>query len=96
MFGYPGGAVLFTTRYSNKKYSVRQGKRPSMLQMLLGLVRKLGLFSCSGPGVTNAVTGIATAYMDSVPMVIITGKFQRMPLDLMLFKCDVVGITSNA
>src|SRR6201996_4455302 len=48
----------------------------------------------SGPGVTNAVTGIATAYMDSIPMVIITGQVPTPAIGLDAFQeCDTVGIT---
>ena len=48
----------------------------------------------SGPGVTNAVTGIATAYMDSIPMVIITGQVPTPAIGMDAFQeCDTVGIT---
>jgi acetolactate synthase-1/2/3 large subunit len=48
----------------------------------------------SGPGVTNAVTGIATAYMDSIPMVIITGQVPTAAIGQDAFQeCDTVGIT---
>jgi acetolactate synthase I/II/III large subunit len=48
----------------------------------------------SGPGVTNAITGIATAYMDSIPMVIITGQVPTAAIGLDAFQeCDTVGIT---
>ena len=48
----------------------------------------------SGPGVTNAVTGIATAYMDSIPMVIVTGQVPTPAIGLDAFQeCDTVGIT---
>ena len=48
----------------------------------------------SGPGVTNAVTGIATAYMDSIPMVIITGQVPTHAIGQDAFQeCDTVGIT---
>jgi acetolactate synthase I/II/III large subunit len=48
----------------------------------------------SGPGVTNAITGIATAYMDSIPMVIITGQVPTAAIGLDAFQeCDAVGIT---
>ncbi len=48
----------------------------------------------SGPGVTNAVTGIATAYMDSIPMVIVTGQVPTAAIGLDAFQeCDTVGIT---
>src|SRR5262245_62491693 len=48
----------------------------------------------SGPGVTNAVTGIATAYMDSIPLVVITGQVPTHAIGLDAFQeCDTVGIT---
>ena len=48
----------------------------------------------SGPGVTNAVTGIATAYMDSIPMVVITGQVPTQAIGEDAFQeCDTVGIT---
>jgi acetolactate synthase-1/2/3 large subunit len=48
----------------------------------------------SGPGLTNAVTGIATAYMDSIPMVIISGQVPTAAIGLDAFQeCDTVGIT---
>jgi acetolactate synthase I/II/III large subunit len=48
----------------------------------------------SGPGVTNAITGIATAYMDSIPMVIITGQVPTHAIGQDAFQeCDTVGIT---
>src|SRR3970282_2267073 len=48
----------------------------------------------SGPGVTNAVTGIATAYMDSIPMVVLTGQVPTHAIGLDAFQeCDTVGIT---
>ena len=48
----------------------------------------------SGPGATNAVTGIATAYMDSIPMVIISGQVPTPAIGLDAFQeCDTVGIT---
>src|SRR3970282_618590 len=48
----------------------------------------------SGPGVTNAVTGIATAYMDSIPLVVITGQVPTHAIGLDAFQeCDAVGIT---
>src|SRR6185369_13024262 len=48
----------------------------------------------SGPGVTNAVTGIATAYMDSIPLVVITGQVPTRAIGEDAFQeCDTVGIT---
>ena len=56
--------------------------------------RSASRWSPPGPGVTNAVTGIATAYMDSIPMVIITGQVPTPAIGLDAFQeCDTVGIT---
>ena len=56
--------------------------------------RSASRWSRPGPGVTNAVTGIATAYMDSIPMVIITGQVPTPAIGLDAFQeCDTVGIT---
>jgi acetolactate synthase-1/2/3 large subunit len=57
--------------------------------------RKVGVaLVTSGPGVTNAVTGIATAYMDSIPLVVITGQVPTQAIGLDAFQeCDTVGIT---
>ena len=56
--------------------------------------RSASRWSPRGPGVTNAVTGIATAYMDSIPMVIVTGQVPTPAIGLDAFQeCDTVGIT---
>lgn len=81
LFAYPGGAVipLFDAMYTDGSFRV---VRPSHEQggshAADGYARKSGkpgvCIATSGPGVTNTVTGIATAYLDSVPMVLITGQ----------------------
>ena len=62
---------------------------------LFALVDKVGVaLVTSGPGVTNAVTGIATAYMDSIPMVVLTGQVPTHAIGQDAFQeCDTVGIT---
>ena len=101
LWGYPGGAVLhiYDALY----------KQDSMLHVLVrheqaavhaadGYARATGdvgvALVTSGPGLTNAVTGIATAYMDSIPMVIISGQVPTAAIGQDAFQeCDTVGIT---
>ncbi|MBA3440453.1 MAG: acetolactate synthase 3 large subunit, partial [Pyrinomonadaceae bacterium] len=87
IFGYPGGAVLhiydelWRARHRLTHYLVRHEQ--GAVHMADGYARATGRVGValvtSGPGATNAVTGIATAYMDSVPIVVITGQ---VPLPL--------------
>jgi len=101
VFGYPGGAVLFIydelfkqdkvkhilVRHEQGATHAADGYSRSSNKVGVALVT-------SGPGVTNAVTGIATAYMDSIPMVIITGQVPTHAIGLDAFQeCDTVGIT---
>ena len=81
VFGYPGGSVipLFDALYDNKNIKVyRPCHEQGGPHAADGYARATGkpgvLIVTSGPGVTNAVTGIATAYLDSTPMVAITGN----------------------
>src|SRR5439155_450523 len=101
VFGYPGGAVLFIYDELFKQDKVKH----VLVRHEQGAVhaadgysrssRKVGVaLVTSGPGVTNAVTGIATAYMDSIPMVVITGQVPTHAIGLDAFQeCDTVGIT---
>ena len=80
VFGYPGGAVLFIYDELFKQDKVKHvlvRHEQGAVHAADGYSRssqKIGVaLVTSGPGVTNAVTGIATAYMDSIPMVVITG-----------------------
>jgi acetolactate synthase I/II/III large subunit len=101
VWGYPGGAVLhiydaFYKQDSIKHILVRHEQ--GAVHAADGYARATGdvgvALVTSGPGATNAVTGIATAYMDSIPMVIITGQVPSHAIGLDAFQeCDTVGIT---
>ena len=101
IFGYPGGAVLFIYDEIFKQDKVKHilvRHEQGAVHAADGYARstdKVGVaLVTSGPGVTNAVTGIATAYMDSIPMVIITGQVPTHAIGLDAFQeCDTVGIT---
>jgi acetolactate synthase-1/2/3 large subunit len=101
VFGYPGGAVLFIYDELFKQDKVRHvlvRHEQGAAHAADGYSRsshKVGVcLVTSGPGVTNAVTGIATAYMDSIPMVIISGQVPTHAIGQDAFQeCDTVGIT---
>ena len=85
VFGYPGGAVLniydALYLYSDKIQHIRTAHEQGAAHAADGYARATGkvgvCIATSGPGATNLVTGIATAYMDSIPMVAITGNVNR-------------------
>ena len=101
VFGYPGGAVLWIYDELFKQDKVRHvlvRHEQGAAHAADGYSRsshKVGLcLVTSGPGLTNAVTGIATAYMDSIPMVIISGQVPTHAIGEDAFQeCDTVGIT---
>lgn len=101
VFGYPGGSVipLFDALYDNKNIKVyRPCHEQGGSHAADGYARATGkpgvLIVTSGPGVTNAVTGIATAFLDSIPMVIITGQVGKNLLGRTSFQeVDTTGIT---
>ena len=102
VFGYPGGAVLniydSLYKYSDKIHHVITAHEQAACHAADGYSRTTGrtgvVIATSGPGATNLVTGIATAYMDSIPMVAITGKVTRDLLGLDSFQeVDICGIT---
>src|ERR1700750_2669753 len=101
VFGYPGGAVLniYDELFKQEKVKhVLVRHEQGAVHAADGYSRsshKVGVaLVISGPGVTNAVTGIATAYMDSIPMVIVTGQVPTPAIGLDAFQeCDTVGIT---
>jgi len=101
VFGYPGGAVLYIYDALFKQDKVRHvlvRHEQGAVHAADGYSRsshKVGVcLVTSGPGVTNAVTGIATAYMDSIPMVIISGQVPTHAIGQDAFQeCDAVGIT---
>jgi acetolactate synthase-1/2/3 large subunit len=101
VFGYPGGAVLYLydeifkqdsfqhilVRHEQAAVHAADAYSRSSQRVGVALVT-------SGPGVTNAVTGIATAYMDSIPLVILTGQVPTHAIGQDAFQeCDTVGIT---
>ena len=101
VFGYPGGAVLFLYDElfkQNKVKHVLVRHEQGAIHAADGYARsteKVGVaLVTSGPGVTNAVTGIATAYMDSIPLVVITGQVPTHAIGQDAFQeSDTVGIT---
>src|SRR6267154_1015538 len=101
VFGYPGGAVLFIydalfkqdkvkhvlVRHEQAAVHAADAYSRSSQRVGVALVT-------SGPGVTNAITGIATAYMDSIPLVVLTGQVPTHAIGQDAFQeCDTVGIT---
>ncbi|HRA78203.1 MAG TPA: acetolactate synthase 3 catalytic subunit [Burkholderiaceae bacterium] len=101
VFGYPGGAVLYIydAIFNQDKIQhilVRHEQAAvHAADAYSRSTQKVGVcLVTSGPGVTNAVTGIATAYMDSVPMVVISGQVPTHAIGEDAFQeCDTVGIT---
>ncbi|MEF7614093.1 acetolactate synthase 3 catalytic subunit [Aquincola sp. MAHUQ-54] len=101
LWGYPGGAVLYIYDALYKQETIQHvlvRHEQAAVHAADGYARATGdvgvALVTSGPGVTNAVTGIATAYMDSIPMVIITGQVPTPAIGLDAFQeCDTVGIT---
>ena len=104
IFGYPGGAILpiydAVHKAENdgwlKHYMVRHEQGGS--HAADGYARSTGevgvCFGTSGPGATNLVTGIATAQMDSVPLVVVTGQVPRPAIGTDAFQeTDIFGIT---
>ena len=101
VFGYPGGAVLYIydAIYKQDKFQhilVRHEQAAvHAADAYSRSSNKVGVcLVTSGPGATNAVTGIATAYMDSIPMVIISGQVPTHAIGEDAFQeCDTIGIT---
>ncbi len=101
VWGYPGGAVLHIYDALYKQQSMKHilvRHEQAAVHAADGYARATGdvgvALVTSGPGATNAVTGIATAYMDSIPMVIITGQVPVPAIGLDAFQeCDTIGIT---
>ena len=101
VFGYPGGAVLHIYDALFRQDTIKH----VLVRHEQAAVHAADAFSrssnrvgvclvTSGPGVTNAVTGIATAHMDSIPLVVITGQVPTAAIGLDAFQeCDTVGIT---
>ena len=100
IFGYPGGAVidLYDALMDSDITNVLVRHEQGAVHAADGLARVTGevgvALLTSGPGATNGVTGIATAYMDSIPLVILTGQVPRALIGNDAFQeVDIVGIT---
>src|SRR5438876_4756815 len=102
IFGYPGGAVLhiydelWRARDRITHYLVRHEQ--GAVHMAEGYSKASGkvgvVLVTSGPGATNAITGIANAYMDSTPLVVITGQVPSKMIGTDAFQeVDTIGIT---
>ena len=101
IFGYPGGAVLpiYDVLYNTKEIThILTAHEQGATHAADGYARATGkpgvVLVTSGPGATNTVTGIATAYMDSVPLVVFTGQVAGSLLGRDSFQeVDIAGIT---
>jgi acetolactate synthase-1/2/3 large subunit len=101
VFGYPGGAVLYIYDALYQQDDVKHilvRHEQGATHAADGYARSTGkpgvVLVTSGPGATNAITGIATAYMDSIPMVIVTGQVHTWAIGSDAFQeVDSVGIT---
>lgn len=101
IFGYPGGSVLFTYdelfKQSKVKHILVRHEQAAVhaADAYARSSHQVGVVMVtSGPGATNAVTGIATAYMDSIPMVVLTGQVPTAYIGQDAFQeADTVGIT---
>ena len=101
IWGYPGGAVLYIYDALYKQDTMQHvlvRHEQAAVHAADGYARATGdvgvALVTSGPGLTNAVTGIATAYMDSIPMVIVAGQVPTHAIGQDAFQeCDTVGIT---
>jgi len=101
VFGYPGGQALrmYDALFDSEQIRhVLARHEQGAVHMADGYARATGkpgvVLVTSGPGATNTVTGIATAYMDSVPLVVITGQVPRAVIGTDSFQeSDIVGIT---
>jgi len=101
VFGYPGGAVLniYDAIYQQDKFKhILVRHEQAAVHAADAYARSTGRVGValvtSGPGATNAITGIATAYMDSIPMVVLSGQVPTPAIGQDAFQeCDMVGIT---
>ncbi|HHF3231476.1 TPA: acetolactate synthase 3 large subunit [Vibrio diabolicus] len=102
IFGYPGGSVLDIYDALHAKTDqikhVLVRHEQAATHMADGYARATGkpgvVLVCSGPGATNTITGIATAYMDSIPMIVISGNVPNSLIGNDAFQeCDIVGVS---
>src|SRR3990167_4709046 len=102
MFGYPGGVVLpiFDRLYDSKIKFILTRHEQGAAHAADGYARATGkvgvCLATSGPGATNLVTGIATAYMDSIPIVALTGQVRTSVIGNDAFQeVDTIGVTRS-
>ncbi len=102
IFGYPGGSVLdiYDALHAKTEHikHVLVRHEQAATHMADGYARATGkpgvVLVCSGPGATNTITGIATAYMDSIPMIVISGNVPNNLIGNDAFQeCDIVGVS---
>ncbi|WP_405054372.1 biosynthetic-type acetolactate synthase large subunit [Tepidibacillus marianensis] len=100
IFGYPGGAVIpiYDAIYDSGLKHVLSRHEQGAIHAADGYARSTGnvgvVIGTSGPGATNLVTGITNAFMDSIPMVVITGQVSRSYIGTDAFQeADITGIT---
>ncbi|RJX70519.1 acetolactate synthase 3 large subunit [Vibrio sinensis] len=102
IFGYPGGSVLDIYDALHAKTDqikhVLVRHEQAATHMADGYARATGkpgvVLVCSGPGATNTITGIATAYMDSIPMIVVSGNVPTNLIGNDAFQeCDIVGVS---
>ncbi|NGN99101.1 MULTISPECIES: acetolactate synthase 3 large subunit [Grimontia] len=101
IFGYPGGSVLDIYDALHEKSDIEHvlvRHEQAAVHMADGYARATGevgvVLVTSGPGATNAITGIATAYYDSVPMVVLSGQVMSNLIGNDAFQeCDMVGVS---
>src|SRR5690554_2661222 len=101
IYGYPGGAILhiYDALFKEKSLThILVRHEQAATHMADGYARATGkagvVFVTSGPGATNAITGIATAFMDSIPMVVISGQVESRMVGTDAFQeTDMIGIS---
>jgi acetolactate synthase-1/2/3 large subunit len=102
IFGYPGGAILeiydALNQMKEKIKHILVRHEQAATHMADGYSRSTGktgvVLVTSGPGATNAITGIATAYMDSIPMIILSGQVESKLIGYDAFQeCNMIGIS---
>jgi acetolactate synthase-1/2/3 large subunit len=101
VFGYPGGAILHIYDALHQEPKIRHvlvRHEQAATHMADGFARACGkpgvVFATSGPGATNTITGVATAYMDSIPMVVITGNVPSHLIGEDAFQeTDIIGVS---
>ncbi|HZJ95126.1 MAG TPA: acetolactate synthase 3 large subunit [Thiopseudomonas sp.] len=101
IYGYPGGAILhiYDALFKEKALThILVRHEQAATHMADGYARATGkagvVFVTSGPGATNAITGIATAFMDSIPMVVISGQVETRMVGTDAFQeTDMIGIS---